>query len=199
VYTTTGVYTWHTSFTSFYQYSAVDWTRGVRTVALILKDDMNRKPSPENVGATISAMYMPTRLRVTVTIVSAGGTYVPPADTMLDGGTAPMDAGMRADAGSSADIVGVADIASDERGAPGDTAVMPAGDAIATRSDVGAVTATDAPSSDAAANAPVVGTCGCSIVGRGSRNRDSRAMIGAVILAIALSRRRRFRARHSLQ
>lgn len=77
-YTTTGVYTWTTPFTSFYQYSLVDWSQGTRNVALILKDTNNVKPAPENVGAQTSALYMPTDLRVTVTIVAPGATYAPP-------------------------------------------------------------------------------------------------------------------------
>lgn len=75
-YTTTGVYTWTTKFTSFYQYSLVDWSQGTRRIALILKDTHNVKPAPENVGPDASALYMPTDLRVTVTLVSENGTYV---------------------------------------------------------------------------------------------------------------------------
>jgi hypothetical protein len=97
-YTSPGVYTWTTSFTNFYQYAQVDWSKGVRTVALILKDTNNVKPAPENVGATVSALYMPTDVRVTVTIVSPGGTYVPP-DAGVDAGA--VDAGTVADAGAS--------------------------------------------------------------------------------------------------
>ena len=98
-YTTTGVYTWTTPFTSFYQYSSVNWAQGVRDVALILKDTTNGKPAPENVGATESAKYMPTQLRVTVTLVSPGGTYVPPADPDAGVVDAGFDAGV-VDAGS---------------------------------------------------------------------------------------------------
>jgi hypothetical protein len=90
-YTTTGVYTWTTPFTSFYQYSSVNWAQGVRDVALILKDTSNGKPAPENVGATESAKYMPTNLRVTVTLVSPGSTYVPPGSGAVDAGI--VDAG----------------------------------------------------------------------------------------------------------
>ncbi len=96
-YTTTGVYTWTTPFTNFYQYSSLNWAQGVRDIALILKDTSNGKPSPENVGATESAKYMPTQLRVTVTLVSPGSTYVPPADP--DAGVVVPDAGMVVDAG----------------------------------------------------------------------------------------------------
>jgi hypothetical protein len=95
-YTTTGVYTWTTPFTSFYQYSSVNWALGVRDIALILKDTSNGKPSPENVGATESAKYMPTNLRVTVTLVSPGSTYIPPSDTVDAGVDAGLDAGIDA-------------------------------------------------------------------------------------------------------
>ncbi|MDQ3037103.1 MAG: hypothetical protein M3Y87_32210, partial [Myxococcota bacterium] len=90
-YTTTGLYTWATPFSRFYQGSMVDWTMGLGRVALILKDTMNRKPSPENVGEETSRLYMPTRIRVTVTLVPPGGTYVPPADPELDAGMMMID------------------------------------------------------------------------------------------------------------
>lgn len=128
-YTTTGVYTWTTPFPNFYQYSQVDWTKGTRRIALILKDTMNGKPSPENVGAATSALYMPTDLRVTVTLVAPGSTYIPPdatdagvvdagvadagvadAGNSVDAGAAPMDAGQAAAPDS-----GMSDAGSDER------------------------------------------------------------------------------------
>ena len=49
-YTTTGTYTWSTPFSRFYQGSMVDWSMGLGRIALILKDTMNGKPAPENVG-----------------------------------------------------------------------------------------------------------------------------------------------------
>lgn len=110
-YTTPGVYTWTTRFTNFYQFNQVDWTRGATRISLILKNTTNGKPSPENVGATESARYMPTDLRVTVTLVSAGATYQPPAAT--DAGVGPVDAGAmdagvpRPDAGSMTSDSGV--------------------------------------------------------------------------------------------
>lgn len=111
VYRTTGVYTWETPFSRFYQGDMVDWSRGLGRVALILKDDMNRKPAPENVGEEISRLYMPTQVRVTVTLVSPGGTYVPPPDTMPDAGM--IDAGAP-DAGAAT----MADAGRADAGAP---------------------------------------------------------------------------------
>lgn len=104
-YTAPGVYDWATPMPNFYQFSTVDWTKGVAKVALILKDDKNGKPAPENVGPTVSAMYMPSNLRVTVTMVSPGGTYVPPPPTPTDAGAPDASASDAAspDAASTAD------------------------------------------------------------------------------------------------
>lgn len=104
-YTAPGVYDWVTPMPNFYQFSTVDWTKGVAKVALILKDDKNGKPAPENVGPTVSAMYMPSNVRVTVTMVSPGGTYVPPPPTPADAGApdASIGDGGSTDAGSTAD------------------------------------------------------------------------------------------------
>lgn len=123
-YTATGVYTWTTPFPNFYQYNMVDWAQGTRRVALILKDTMNGKPAPENVGATVSALYMPTDLRVTVTIVSPGGTYVPPDAGVPDAGV--VDAGV-VDAGvADAGVVdaGTADAGGDVDAGAGDAGVI---------------------------------------------------------------------------
>jgi hypothetical protein len=102
-YTTVGIYTWTTPFSRFYQGNMVDWSLGLGRIALILKDTMNRKPSPENVGATESARYMPTQIRVTVTLVPPGATYSPPADT-IDAGVVPTDAAVPTDAGADATV-----------------------------------------------------------------------------------------------
>jgi hypothetical protein len=85
-YTKPGVYTWGTPFSNFYLGGPVDWSKGIRDTALILKDTNNVKPAPENVGDAVSARYMPTDLHVTVTLVPKGETYVPPAPG--DGGGA---------------------------------------------------------------------------------------------------------------
>jgi hypothetical protein len=97
-YTKTGVYEWSQKFSSFYQYNQVDWTKRPSQVALILKDSNNVKPAPENVGATRSALFMPTTVRIVLTIVSPGGTYMRPGDA-----GAPPDAAPRTDGGAAAD------------------------------------------------------------------------------------------------
>jgi MYXO-CTERM domain-containing protein len=91
-YTTTGTYEWTTPFSAFYLgEGGVNWNEGVDKVALILKDTMNNKPQG-------NPMYVPTDLRVVVTIISPGASFVPP---MLDAG-AGQDAGSARDAGTDA-------------------------------------------------------------------------------------------------
>ncbi len=142
-YSQPGVYTWTTQFSNFYQYTQVDWTKPISKVALILKDTMNGKPSPENVGATTSALYMPTNLRVTLTLVSPGGTYVPPL---------PPDAGV-ADAG-------VADAGGADAGIA-DAGMKDAGVAVDAGVDAGGFV--DAPTDGGSTMTPDLnGGCGCS-------------------------------------
>ena len=164
-YTTTGVYTWTTKFVNFYQYSLVDWSQGTRKLALILKDTHNVKPAPENVGADASALYMPTDLRVTVTLVSEGATYV------FDAG---VDAGSEVDAGMP--DVGPVDAGVPDAGAPdagpvdaGSSQVVDAGEQV----DAGVTQMTDA--------SPVLGGCGVA---------GGLFPLAAMVLLISLARLR---------
>ena len=105
-YTTVGVIEWDTPFSKFYVPAGemVDWTKGTKKIALILKDTKNGKPSADNVGAVTAALYTPTHVRMVVTIVAPGSTYMPPpppdAGTPVDpdagggGGSGPMDGGV---------------------------------------------------------------------------------------------------------
>lgn len=83
VYTEVGVYEWESDFAGFWSPpgESVDWTLGVKKIASILKDTMNGKPSADNVGAETAALYMPTEVRMVVTLVEPGGVYVPPTPT----------------------------------------------------------------------------------------------------------------------
>ncbi len=172
IYTKPGVYSWGTAFPKFYQYDKVDWTKGIVKSALILKDDKNVKPAPENVGEARSKLFMPTKLRVTVTVVSPGSTYMPPA----------------ADAGADAMVDAVVD-APEPADAEPDTAVADTGEATDTR-----VTTTDTGSSsdpDTGAPAAETGTDdegGCSTSSRGGPR--SVAPLLALGAALLLTRRR---------
>ncbi|HTN85888.1 MAG TPA: hypothetical protein VL242_19445 [Sorangium sp.] len=91
-YTATGVIDWESPFSGFWspEGESVDWSQGIRQIAVILKDTENGKPSADNVGADRAARFMPTRVRMVVTIVEPGSEYVPPgpADPGAGGGGA---------------------------------------------------------------------------------------------------------------
>ncbi len=78
IYTEVGTIEWETPFANFYQGNMVDWSKGTNKLACILKDTMNGKPSADNVGDEVSALYMPTEVRMVVTLVEAGSVYEPP-------------------------------------------------------------------------------------------------------------------------
>lgn len=82
-YTKPGVVEFSSDLSSIWQYGAVDWSKGVNRMALILKDENGTKVQGD------SAFY-PTTIHVTITIVAKGATYVPPS-TGGNGGAA--DAG----------------------------------------------------------------------------------------------------------
>lgn len=192
-YTTTGVYTWATPFDEMWQGELVDWSRGLGdTLSLILKDTMNGKPAPENVGPEIAALYMPTRIRVTVTLVSPGDSYVPPGTTP-DAGVADagveLDAGRAEDAGTPGDAgASVAHDAGSPDGRPRDASVRDAGPGDEAR-DAG--TDEPEPTRDASAAAPApTGGCSAAIGASGG------AWIAAPLLLVIpwAARRRRRRA-----
>ena len=113
-YTAVGVIDWETPFSSFWSPPGemVDWTQGTNKIALILKDTKNGKPSTDNVGAVTAALYTPTQVRMVVTIVAPGSTYVPPSppdagppvdpDAGGGGGSGPLDAGVDTTTGTGA-------------------------------------------------------------------------------------------------
>jgi hypothetical protein len=85
-YTEPGIYEWDTDVVDMWRPGPVDFTQGIRRSSLILKDTTNVKPAPENVGEETSKLYMPTDLSVTVTVVRAGDTFMPPEDPQMPGG-----------------------------------------------------------------------------------------------------------------
>jgi hypothetical protein len=102
VYTAPGVLDFSFAFSTFYQYSAVDWTKGINRVALILKDENGNKMQGD-------AAFYPTKIHVTITIVAPDATYVPPtfgSDAGTDAAVA--DAGVVKDAGKTGGAAGAA-------------------------------------------------------------------------------------------
>jgi hypothetical protein len=209
-YTTTGVQEWVTPFSDFYKGDGVgvDWSKGVAKVALILKDDQNGKPAPENVDAGVVAKYMPTDLHVVVGIVSQGATFkLPPDAGVPDAGATDAGAGDagRADAsGSDAAPGTVSDAAAGSDAAAQATDAAVAGDAqtsgqdAAGRSDAAASSdaATRADAATAPGDAPgdeADGSSdgGCSLA-VGPRSRLS-SWSFALLAALMFVRRRRAR------
>jgi hypothetical protein len=126
-YTAPGVYEWDTDVEQLWRPGPVDFTTGVVRSQLILKDTNNGKPSPENVGQDTSALYMPTDLSVTVTVVSNGADYQPPGGSMPNGGSggAAAGSGGMAAGGGGAAGTGSGGTTAQAAGAAGTAVVVP--------------------------------------------------------------------------
>ena len=96
-YTAPGTYDFSYAFNTFWQYGAVEWNKGIKNVALILKNEAGDKVQAD-------PKFYPTTIHVVITLVPPGGKYVPP---MLKDAGAP-DAGKQ-DAGPAADAAPPAD------------------------------------------------------------------------------------------
>jgi hypothetical protein len=127
VYTGTGVVEFSHPFSAFYQYKDVDWSKGVKQVALILKDENGTKMqgNPD---------FYPTRVRITLTVVRPGAGYVAPAQP--GDASTPRDAAAPNDAASKpSPDAGPRDASQDSAApqdgptAPEDAAASPAWDA----------------------------------------------------------------------
>jgi hypothetical protein len=201
-YTAPGIYEFNYPFSSFYQYDQVDWSKGTKDIALILKDKDQNKPqgSPD---------FYPTKVHVTITIVRQGGVYTPPGTASEDAGT---DAGsfMDASAPSSDASVSEPDAATMQPATPpAMTPVIDAGSHSAMVTvDAGHMVAAPAETMPrmplgAAGQAPApmpeaASTAAHSAEAGGCSATDARAAAGLWSLAIALAvlLGRRASARH---
>lgn len=109
-YTQPGTYKWASKMDGLYRNGVVDWSKGIPSLTIILTDDTPRNIGLEDVAAAVTARYLPSRLRVVITVVSAGGTYVPPTPREDPGPAA--DAGAPRPDASSADRIARNDQAS---------------------------------------------------------------------------------------
>jgi MYXO-CTERM domain-containing protein len=85
---------------SWYQYSKIAWNQRRDDYHLVVKDPALGGTQ----GGKPASDYVPTKLRVVLTIVPPGGTYTPPAKGMGmagDGGAEPGDGGGAPDGGAS--------------------------------------------------------------------------------------------------
>jgi uncharacterized protein (TIGR03382 family) len=184
-YTTTGVHETVAPITSTWQYGAIDWAKRRSEYHLVLKDPgLGGTP-----GGKPVTDFVPSRMRIVMTIVPPGGKYTPPPPLgdSGDGGAAPADAGAPpADAASAA-----ADAAA---GAP-DTATTtpPAPDAApskpTTKADAASTPPTPEPDPDTGGSGggsrPAAKSGGCSFGG------GSPAAASLLLLALVAQLRRR--------
>lgn len=194
-YTEVGVYEWETPFDAFWSPpgTAVDWTQGVNQIACILKDTENGKPSADNVGDEIAALYMPTDVRIVVTLVEEGSVYEPPEP--LDAGTGTSGGGDGGDDTTSADggseTTGSATSMGDEgTTAAADDAAPGEDDDSTPPADDGSTSTIDATGTEGGAQeSDDAGGCGCTA----SRDRWATSWLALGVFALAgprLSRRR---------
>ena len=90
-YTATGVHETKVPLTEMWQYDKVAWTKKRTEYHLVIKDPALNGTQ----GGKPATDYVPTKLRVVLTVVPPGGTYTPPAKGMsgMPGGTPGADAG----------------------------------------------------------------------------------------------------------
>ncbi|WP_435010559.1 hypothetical protein P12x_001832 [Tundrisphaera lichenicola] len=75
IYRKEGVYEKDVPMTSFWQNDAIDWTKGIKQMDLVIKDDSggaghaHKRPDSEK--------FFPTKMRITMVQVSAGSKYDP--------------------------------------------------------------------------------------------------------------------------
>jgi hypothetical protein len=185
VHTTTGVYERSVKLPDIWQYDQVDWSQKITQIPIILKDDKNVKVAPENVGAARSALFMPTTLRAVVTIVSAGGTYMPPISDGIGGGgeggagdgggVGGGDAGQNGDQLPDATMISAPDPGTDSASS---TATDPA-----TQSSGNAGTIAEAGHAQPAMPTDDSGTSGCTCTFGHSRPTSGFAWLALLVLA----------------
>jgi hypothetical protein len=206
-YFKTGRVTTIRAVTRFNDFASIDWTKRIPLVQLIVKDKDNRN------GGVPPEKFMPTKMRIAMTFVSAGGTYTVPAgfapNPNLDGGAGPAaDAG---EAGSDASAAVDAAPAAKDSGAavaadaapvvrvdagnvdPPPPVTGPAPDASAPpprRMDAGV-----APPPDPDPPPPRASGAGSCAVGGGGRSGAFLLLGWAVVAAVALARVGRRRRR----
>jgi MYXO-CTERM domain-containing protein len=195
-YTDVGTYEWESTFDQFWSPPGelVDWTMGVNDIACILKDTMNGKPSADNVGPEVAALYTPTEVRLVVTLVEAGSVYEPPTPTGETTGTEGDSGGSSGDGDTAgATTSGGADETSASATAADDAPADDDGSVSASASATGPASATDASeSSDTGAGVDDDDGGGCSC----TAGRDDASTLGlfALVLVGVRSRRRRITA-----
>ncbi len=199
VYTTTGVYEWDTDVEKLWRPGPVDFTKGIVDSALILKDTNNVKPAPENVGEATSALYMPSDVAVTVTLVSSGAVFQPPKDPEMPSGGSGGAGGMAVGgaAGGSPGSAGSTAAGTESGGGAGAPVVPPqssggTGTAPVMMPAGGAALPGMAGASTGLATSPA-NDASCSTGGKSTHGANHAALLAAVAAFGSLLSRRRWR------
>ena len=185
VYTTTGVYEWDTDVEKLWRPGPVDFTKGIVDSALILKDTNNVKPAPENVGQATSALYMPSDVAVTVTLVSSGAVFQPPHDPEMPSGGNGGGAGGVASGGggtNAAGSSGMSGVAGADASASAGAPVVPPQAAGGTGTPPTMTLAGGAAPAAAAGTGPglpatAIDDAGCSTTGKTSKSPSHAALL----------------------
>jgi MYXO-CTERM domain-containing protein len=171
-----------------WQYGKIAWARRRQEYHLVVKDPaLGGTP-----GGRPPSDYVPTTMRVVMTIVPPGGTYTPPP-----GGSSPAtDAGASADSGGGApptadagvtpphaDAASIPVTPSPDAAVAADTGSAPPKDAAPPRTDP---PPTEDPPTTPTANRPAAG--GCSV---GAGSGAGGWWIAGLLLVVVLGRRRR--------
>lgn len=186
-YTTTGVHETVAAMTSTWQYGQIAWNRRRSEYHLVLKDPaLGGTP-----GGRPPSDFVPSMMRIVMTIVPPGGTYVPPppmggAGGISDAGAAPMaDAG--ATAGPDAAVVVSPDAGKSE---PTPTPAPDAGAAKPTPRPDASVPPKDDPEDPPAGNQPAAKSGGCAMGGGSVAGAALPFLVVGLLAAIQRRRRR---------
>jgi hypothetical protein len=178
-YTTTGVHETVAPITSTWQYGAIAWGKRRTEYHLVLKDPgLGGTP-----GGKPVTDFVPSKMRIVMTIVPPGGTYQAPpplggGGEMADGGAAPADAApVAADAAAPAPDAGTSD------------PVTPAPDAAATKPtskpDAAAGTPKPEPEPEpdpgTGGSRPASKSSGCALAGTGGAGTGPLLLLGLLI------------------
>ncbi|MCA9129385.1 MAG: hypothetical protein KDB22_20005 [Planctomycetales bacterium] len=81
VYTKTGVYEQDVSMKSFWENDSIVWSKGIKQMDLVIKDDSGGQGHAHK--RADHERFFPTKVRITMTQVSAGSKYDPKLDPTL--------------------------------------------------------------------------------------------------------------------
>jgi len=190
----TGTYEWSSPIPSMWQFDKMNWANKITEVPFIMRDRAQIKVDKGEpfFDAPSTKLYFPMKTRLTITIVSKGGTLMKPEPAASDAGVADSAADTAVlDGKTSDDAIASSDVAS------ADTAVANP-DASGTDTATTAADASTDPSADGATaqDDQTAAASGCATSGTSSgSSRASLSALALVAIGIVLRGRARGFAR----